>query len=293
MYKSDPFSLTYLPLLIRLKCLEEARLPHYLGSTLHGVIGWKLSSNTTAYRFIFENRRYGGGRQDIVNPYIIEPPGQQGIYRQGDMLTFRFILLGKGVSYTKDVVEALTNTGSFEIGFERKKFQLVDIFQAERLEPIWRGDQINMGAAIPEQLTVREQEGVTRCSILLLTPLRIRRGGEQLREIDFPTIIRSITRRVSALAERYGGHVNSDLVSHVTQLATTVHTSSSGLFWSEISRYSNRRNAKMDLSGLIGGMTFEGNLSPFVPWLHAARLLHIGRNVTFGCGQLDFVLGYV
>ncbi|MEK4372395.1 hypothetical protein [Paenibacillus sp. FSL R5-0473] len=30
-------------------------------------------------------------------------------------------------------------------------------------------------------------------------------------------------------------------------------------------------------------------LSPFIPWLNAARILHIGRNSTFGCGQIDVV----
>ncbi|MBU5442519.1 CRISPR system precrRNA processing endoribonuclease RAMP protein Cas6 [Paenibacillus sp. MSJ-34] len=291
MHNPAPFSLSYLPLLIRLQCCESVRLPPYLGSTLHGVVGWKLSTYSEAYRYIFENRRYGGRKQDIVNPYIMEPPRYQAIYLQGDMLSFRFILLGKAANYIKDVVEALAGTAWFEIGAERKRFQLVDILQAERLEPVWRRGTLNMEAATSEMLTVREQEGISRCSIHLLTPLRIRRGGEQLREIDFPTIIRSITRRVTALTERYGGHVSPDAISSVSQLSASVHTTSSGLYWSEMSRYSNRRNVKMDLSGLLGAMTFEGDMSHFVPWLHASRILHIGRNVTFGCGQLDVVFG--
>jgi hypothetical protein len=270
--------------------MESVHLPPYLGSTLHGVIGWKLSAHSPeGYRFLFENRRYGGGRQDIVNPYILEPPRSQGFYHRGDMLSFRFILIGDAQRYLHEIVGALTRDTWYEFGSQRKKFQLVDIIQEERLDPIWRLGKLNLDAAVPERLIAKELDGMTRCSIHLLTPLRIRRGGESLKKIDFPTIIRSITRRVAALTERYGGYAAHDAISSICRLSESVHTTSSGLYWYELNRYSNRRNTKMDLSGLLGAMTFEGELTPFTSWLNAARVLHIGRNVTFGCGQLDVV----
>ena len=52
-------------------------------------------------------------------------------------------------------------------------------------------------------------------------------------------------------------------------------------------RYSNRINGKMDFSGLTGEVEYEGDLSPFVPWLYAAQKLHVGRNTTFGMGKLE------
>lgn len=289
MHSKHLFSLTYMPLLIRLKCMESGCLPRFLGSTLHGVMGWALATKTEAYRYIFENRRYGHGNQDIVNPYILEPPRPQGIYHEGDMLCFQFILLGKAVNYTNSVVEALVNSSPLELGAERTKFELVDIIQSDSLEPIWHSGSESTNPSVSSLKTNWEQKGITRCSIHLLTPLRIRRGGEQLREIDFATIIRNITRRVEALTERYGGYVDAKAASHVCELASSVQTTSYGLYWSELSRYSNRRNMKMDLSGLLGAMTCEGDMYHFAPWLHAARRLHIGRNVTFGCGQLDVV----
>lgn len=291
MNNSDLLSLSYMPLLIRLQCCESVRLPRYLGSTLHGVMGWILSTDNEAYQYIFENRRYGGGKQDIVNPYILEPPRYQEVYNKGDMLCFKFILLGKAVSYTKSVVKALVNAEQFEIGAERKKFELMDIMQADRLEPIWHSSILNKEPAATNMLATWEQRGISKCSVHLLTPLRIRRGGEQLREIDFPTIIRSITRRVEALTSRYGGYVDSDMIFSACEMASLVQTTSSGLYWSEISRYSNRRKKKMDFGGLLGAMTFEGDMYHFAPWLYAASCLHIGRNVTFGYGQLDVVFG--
>ncbi|WP_242457571.1 CRISPR system precrRNA processing endoribonuclease RAMP protein Cas6 [Insulibacter thermoxylanivorax] len=222
-----------------------------------------------------------------MNPYILEVPRSRRVYQQGDVLDFRILLIGDALRYVGDVVGALTQDAWFELGAQRKKFRMMDIIQADQLEPIWRLGTLHMDGAIPERLTAWQQEEAMRCSIHFLTPLRIRRGGVLIRELDFPTIIRNITRRVEALAERYGGYVNPDAAATVNELSGDVKQTSSGLFWYDLKRYSNRRNTKMDLSGLLGAMTFEGDLTIFAPWLHAARVLHIGRNVTFGCGQVE------
>lgn len=175
MSSSDLFSLSYMPLLIRLKCCESARLPRYLGSTLHGVIGWILSMNKDVYQYIFENRKYGCGKLDIVNPYILEPPRYQEIYEEGDLLCFKFILLGNACNYTKSVIDTLVSSPYFEIGAGRKKFKLVDIFQADKLEPIYQSGKINTKLTVSKLSSTREQKEISKCSVHLLTPLRIRR----------------------------------------------------------------------------------------------------------------------
>ncbi|WP_371129088.1 hypothetical protein [Paenibacillus sp. CF095] len=40
---------------------------------------------------------------------------------------------------------------------------------------------------------------------------------------------------------------------------------------------------------MLGALTCKSGLSPFIPWLYAARVLHIGRNSTFGYGQIDVI----
>ncbi|SDD50077.1 Uncharacterized conserved protein [Paenibacillus sp. CF095] len=284
------FSLEYLPLLIRLECKETTRLPAFLGSTLHGVTGWALTRHSESYRYIFENRRWGGAAQDIVNPYIIEPPRPKAFYDKGDALCFKLILIGDAVRYAKDITTSLTQAQTFGIGAERKAFELTDIFHADQYGPIWKQGQFEMNAAIPENISVHAlQEHASWCSIHLLTPVRIRRGGALVQTIDFPTIIRSITKRIQLLTERYGGNINTDVAMKVCELASEMSLTSSGLYLNEMHRYSSRKKESVDWSGMLGSLTFEGELSPFIPWLNAARILHIGRNSTFGCGQIDVV----
>lgn len=285
------FSLEYLPLLIRLRAKETARLPAFLGSTLHGVTGWALTQHSSeSYRYLFENRRWGGAGQDIVNPYIIEPPRPRMVYAAGNLLCFKLILLGDAIRYAQPIVSSLAQAQHFGIGAERKPFELTDILQGEQYGGIWRKGELDMNTAIPENISVHAlQEPASWCSVHLVTPLRIRRGGTLVQNIDFPTIIRSITRRIQLLTERYGGSMNTEAATKVCELAGEISPESAGLFLHEMHRYSSRKKESLDWSGMLGSLTFSGELAPFVPWLNAARILHIGRNSTFGCGQLDVI----
>lgn len=291
MIRKEPiFSLEYLPLLIRLTCKETARLPAFLGSTLHGVVGWALLNNTEAYSYLFDNRRLGGAKQDIVNPYMIEPPRPRAIYHPGDELCFKLVLFGNAIRYSKDVVTTLAQVDSFGIGAERKTFELTDIMHAEQWVPLWERGQLQLDSIHSANISTHAaRDHATWCSVHLLTPVRIRRGGVLVQNINFPTIIRGITRRIHTLTERYGGHFDMNAASEVIQLAGEVKELSSGLYLNQMHRYSNRKSESVDWSGMLGALTFEGELSPFTPWLNAARILHIGRNSTFGCGQIDVI----
>lgn len=284
------FSLTYLPLLIRLRCKEMAKLPAFLGSTLHGVVGWTLLNNREVYEYLFENRRLGGAKQDIVNPYMIEPPRSRSVYHPGDELCFRFVLFGEAIRYAEEVVTTLAEVALFKIGAERKQFELLDILHAEHFQPFWQQGQIYRDAIVTVHLEkAADPEPASWCSIHLLTPLRIRRGGELVQNINFPTIVRGATRRIQALTERYGGYIDQAKAEEAITFSKNIRELSSGLYLNEMHRYSNRKSESLDWSGMLGAITFAGELDPFTPWLKAARILHIGRNTTFGCGQLDVI----
>ncbi|RAI89595.1 uncharacterized protein DUF2276 [Paenibacillus pabuli] len=289
--KAPIFSLEHLPLLIRLKTKETTSLPAFLGSTLHGVVGWALAHQSPkTYAYVFENRRMGGAAQDIVNPYIIEPPRPKSIYFEGDLLCFRLILLGDAIRYAEHIVSAIAQVPSFGIGAERKRFELMDILQGDQYGSIWKSERMNMQAASPENISVfTQQDQALWCSLQFLTPVRIRRGGALVQDIDVPTIIRSITRRVRTLTERYGGYINEDVATRACELASGIGLGSSALYLNQMNRYSNRKKESVDWSGMLGALTFEGELTPLTPWLNVARVLHIGRNSTFGCGQIEVI----
>ena len=205
-------------------------------------------------------------------------------------MTFYFTLIGNASLYANAVIETLIQTNIFELGFERKKFKLMEIMQGQQLTTIWHADNPDiMKEIVDEKIPENINKNSWNCSINMITPLRIRRKGELLTEIDFPVIIRNITRRMVELSSRYGGSVNLEEIEQLCELSKSIQKTSAGFYVYKMDRYSNRRNEKMDWSGLMGAMTFEGDMKPYQPWLNAARVLHIGRNATFVFGKIEVV----
>ena len=117
--------------------------------------------------------------------------------------------------------------------------------------------------------------------------MRIRRDGALLETIDLVIIIRNITYRLEGLAKWYGGWVDSTEAARIQALSSQVTVLQNHFRLKPITRYSNRIGGKMDFSGLTGSMEVQGELTPFVLWLFAARTLHIGCNTTFGRGKIE------
>ena len=136
-------------------------------------------------------------------------------------------------------------------------------------------------------LSCHELQNVTGVIIKIRTPLRIRHGGRLVQKISFQTLIRNITNRIISITERYGGWTDRNEAEKVLALAAEVRTVREELRVERMERYSNRINGKMDFSGMTGEVEYEGELSPFVPWLYAAQTLHVGRNTTFGMGRIE------
>lgn len=152
---------------------------------------------------------------------------------------------------------------------------------------IWENDSFHAEAVRSVALPYRTLPDVEQVAIRTRTPLRIRRDGALLETIDFVTMIRNITHRLEAVAARYGGWVNAAEAERIRELSAQVTVLQNHFAVKPMMRYSNRLGEKMDFSGLNGSMRLQGDLSPFVPWLYAAQILHVGRNTTFGMGSIE------
>jgi hypothetical protein len=67
--------------------------------------------------------------------------------------------------------------------------------------------------------------------------------------------------------------------------ADGVAVTSSTLQWRDWKRYSSRQQTSMKLGGLVGTVTYAGDLTPFLPLLLAGEVLHAGKATAFGLGK--------
>lgn len=287
MEKQQGFSLSYIHLKVVLLSEESTQLPPYLGSTLRGVIGHALKEDKEAYDYLYRNHVLSDNKMDIVNPYIIKPPLQeQSAYLKGSKLEFDIILLGNAQRYTFSVIKALNKINNLGLGALRSPFVLNKVLHKKDQRIIWQDGYFNSIGIKHEELPYLSLSDVRKVIMQIHTPLRIRRKGKIILKLDFPTIFRNIASRLEELTKRYGGQVNEGEIDRLKILSEEINVVREELRLEELKRYSNRQGKTVDLSGLLGSIEFEGDLTPFVPWLYAIQKLHIGRNTTFGMGNI-------
>jgi hypothetical protein len=133
--------------------------------------------------------------------------------------------------------------------------------------------------------------GITRLTLNFLTPTQLRynptgeKGKSQIvREPEFHHIVKRLRDRIDALARYYcDGPLNINYKAF-GERAEEVKTVSRELYWVDQSRRSHQGHPH-DLSGFVGRITFEGNLSEFLPFLVLGQYLHVGENAVFGSGR--------
>jgi CRISPR/Cas system endoribonuclease Cas6 (RAMP superfamily) len=123
-------------------------------------------------------------------------------------------------------------------------------------------------------------------SVEFITPTAIKQDGVVLRHPAFGALVRRIRDRVNALSSFFGtGPLDLDF-AEIGRRADAVRVVADLTRWCELRRRSSRTGQSHELSGLVGRAVFEGSIGEFLPLLHAAELLHVGRHAAFGNGWI-------
>lgn len=98
--------------------------------------------------------------------------------------------------------------------------------------------------------------------------------------------------RVNLLSGAYHGGpvIEHEAKQALLEQAKEVTVRSHDLLWDDWARYSGRQKEWMQFGGLLGSVTYEGELSPFMPWLALGEWLHVGGKTSFGLGKYRIVL---
>ncbi len=295
----------------------DARLPRYKGSTFRGVFGHALKATVCAlrreecdscllkarclYTLVFETHLAlslpsGGKIASPPHPFVIQPPlTPQTDFSAGDLFVFSFLLFGEVNLHLPCFVYAFERMGQIGIGKHisgsRGQFILERVSQGRRLIYSNQAQQIHIDEA-PSQLTLASPPAVDakkRLTIQLKTPLRLKFNNRYISELPFHVLTRAMLRRVSTLMTFYDdGEPDLDYRG-LPQRAQAVRTVASTLYRHQWQRYSQRQRQKMPLDGIMGTVTYEGELAEFMPLVEFCAQTHIGKQTAFGLGEMVVV----
>lgn len=290
--------------------LEPLDLPAYLGSTLRGAFGRAFRAlacparrgepcpipDTCPYHLIFETAPPAGAEalrthEEVPRPFVIgaPPPATGRAYPAGSEVTFDLTLIGRARPFFPYFVVAFREVD--RIGRERRAVALQRIEAADPL----RGTRERVYAA--EDNRVRACDGAvtladcaavpcpgSRVRVQFLTQTRLTHGAAVVRRPEFHVLFRRLLGRLSSLARFHGGGPLEVDFRGLIERAGEVRLARDETRWTTWARYSARQDRRMEWEGIVGTATYEGDLTPFWPYLVFGQWVHVGKGATFGLG---------
>ncbi len=286
--------------------ITPLQLSAYKGSTFHGAFGWALRRlYRPLYDLLYEpaaTMSPAGERMALPKPFVLVPPLEtQCEYPPGSRLSCDLLLIGPACYSLTACLCAFEHLGQEGLGASRGRFELERV---ERLVPsgppcllLEKGPSAVMhpGPPTTSQEVIRgwENRDVDQVTLTFETRLRLKNDNRLLRTCpEFATFLERVIARINLLSGAYhGGPMIEHEVKHrLLARAKTVTVRSPDLVWDDWARYSGRQKEWMQFGGLLGSVTYEGDLKPFMPWLALGEWLHVGGKTSFGLGQYRIVM---
>lgn len=308
-------NITYQHYRLTLRAEDRLLLPCYKGSTFRGAFGNTFKRIVCAlrrqecgtcmlktsciYAYVFETVPAGnatimgmGRYRAIPHPFVIEPPLETDrIYEAGEEISLGLVLIGKAVDYLPYFVYTFEEMGKTGIGKGRGKHRLIDVQTATA--PVYSMEERAIRPQPAETVSIPEKfsfDGGTSASLTLnfLTPLRIFFGRSLNARPDFHILIRSLLRRLNLLHYFHVDRREAEWDHRgIIAAAETVVTEKNATQWWDWERYSARQQVRMKMGGLIGTVTYGGNIEPFSALLRAGEIFHVGKGTSFGLGKYE------
>jgi hypothetical protein len=236
-----------------------------------------------------------GGRATPPSPLVVEPASGGSVFHPGDTFRIETVLVGDGQEHLEALLRALRRAGSVGLGRHRAGMRLrhVDYVRGSGRSCAYgpRGkfcrppfEPILGAVAPPVDLASEERSSVV---IRLCTPLRIKRRGELLTEVDFAELVEAARWRIALLGEFYAPDVPIPSAERVEELVSRCTTSAVELDSRE--EWRDKGRERCPAGGITGHLVVEGDWGPLVPLLRLAEQVHAGKGATRGLGKI--VLG--
>ena len=127
---------------------------------------------------------------------------------------------------------------------------------------------------------------VDTITVEFLTPTELKAGEAVAPEPTFPILIARVRDRICTLQALYGGGPMKIDFRAMAEQASLVKMTANDMRFRDAARHSSRTGQRHAIGGFIGSAEYEGPLTEFVPWLEAAAFTGVGRQTTWGKGEI-------
>lgn len=280
-------------------------LPPYSGSAWRGAFGTALKhtvcvvrntpcqecmlKQTCAYPYIFETPPPENATKMRLytaapHPFVIhissntsENPGE---------IKLGLTLFGQGHRYLPYIIHAFSKAGKQGMGSRKQIFELT---QVDQINEDLSASCIYQNSLLTQPRTPKAAPA-PKCpssiTIHLETPLRIKQEGKHCNEtrLSFSSFFGSLLRRHSMLTYFHTDTPLETNFSGLMQQAREIQLRDQQLTWHDWTRYSSRQQTKMNMGGLIGSFSLDGDLQNFWPYLWLGQWTHTGKGTSMGLG---------
>lgn len=262
----------------------------------------------------------GGTKKEYPRPYIIDPsPVPAGGIGRNELYEFDITLIGRASHFISEIIAAFLEAGQsgvFGIRGKSAEFDLVgvDAEQAGKRYPIFRNGRMDW---LPYQpVNAAPLQPAPRCNevaISLLTPWRIKENGNLADiHLSFLLVMERLVTRICDLSLAYvcdqefllelAHPVRNDECPFGKKIKGCPHSPECNALKNKAQdimiedqqteaylKSVNLEKWKKE-GGLVGGVTYSGNLQPFIPLLQLGAHVHVGKLAMQGYGKysLDY-----
>jgi len=286
------------------RSVKPARIYPHITPALRGAFGYTLNrlfnkadGKPGLYETLFKNETesvysdvYVSGKP---NPYVFEAPVQaKTSLSAGDCFSFNLTLFGTACGYVPEVLFTIEQMLKDNIMNNNRAFELYSAVNAFTREPINTDGAVCdiTLAAQPWKWTdiIDPHICANRILIRFPKPVSIKENGKPAGSISFLLLIRAVLNRLRLLTSVYGGNFNGIDRGDLEERAKSVITIYSKLRDTSFVTFSRTQMQKKTYHGLTGDIVYEGDITPFLPYINIGGILHIGRNTVLGMGEYEW-----
>lgn len=253
-----------------LEAVDNISLPAYKGSTFHGGFGRALMQiSPTWYQYFFDPSL--GKKEDWPKPFVILPPlDESERYLKGHQFQCDLTLFGEATQHYAIAQAAIEYLGmQMGLGYEQGKYKIIDIVHSQ-----------------PDQQATSNNKQI---SLHLPTRLRLKANNRLYKQApDFQLLMTRLLGRLKTLEKAYMGKETDNYQALIAK-AKEIKISNSKIKWDDWDRFSGSQKKWMKFGGLMGEISYTGDLQPFMEVLKLGEWLHIGNKTSFGLGKYEII----